>query len=141
MKKLLTSALFLSAAISNASGRGGDGGAVVAGTLGGLMVGSMITSAAADSSNRKTRVEDKIENVQRENDLSKVTQLQREMDKKELEHKLEQQRLVEQQRLATIQQEHERSNSFMYLLLGVIFIMFFAILGLGVLLINMRKRG
>jgi len=134
MKKLLTSIFLLSIAIQNISCRGGDGSAAVAGTLGGLMIGSIITSAAADSSNRKTRVEDKIESVQRDHDRSKVTQLQREMDKKELESKLE------QQRLTTMQQERDRSNSFMYILFGVIFLMFLAILGLGILLINIRKR-
>lgn len=139
MKKFLLSVLFLAAGTPNAFCRG-DGGAVVAGTLGGLMVGSMITSAAADSSNRRARVEDKIDSVERENDRREVTQLQREMDKKELDAKLEQQRLIEQQRLVAMQHERDRNTSFMYLLFGVIFFMFLAVVGLGILVVHMRKK-
>lgn len=139
MKKIFMSLLVLTASAPSAFCRG-DGGAVVAGTLGGLMVGSMITSAASESSNRRARIEDKIDNVEREHDRSKVSQLQREIDKKELEAKLEQQRLIEQQRVAAMQQERDRSNSFMYMLFGVIFIMFLAIVGLGIFMVHMRKK-
>lgn len=148
MKKILTGLLLVSAATQGAFCRHhhSDGGAVAAGALGGVMIGSIMGSAAAESSNRQTRVEDKIESVQREQDQQKVSQLQRDMDKKELEAKLEQQRaneqlrLHEQQKAAAIQQERDRANSFMYLLFGVIFIMFLAIAGLGIVLLHTRKK-
>lgn len=134
MKKFMTTLIFLSVATPTAFCHRGSGGAAVAGTLGGLMVGTMIGSAAGESSARKARVDDKIERVQREQDQDKVAQLQREMDKKEVETRLEQQRLF------TMQQERERSNSLLYILFGIIIFMFLAVIGLGFLLINMRKK-
>ncbi len=134
MKKILTTLIFLAVSTPAVFCGRGDGGMAVAGTLGGLMVGTMIGSAAGESSARKGRVEDKIERVQREQDQGKVVQLQREMDKKDLETKLEQQRLL------TMQQERERSNSLSYILFAIIFFMLIAVVGLGVVLLNMRKK-
>jgi hypothetical protein len=133
MKKLLIGFVLFSVVGPNILCAGGGDAAIggFAGSMFGSMVGTAMTRDSSRSSNK---------HVDQEIQKEKVSQLQREMDKKELETKLEQQRLVEQQRLMTMQQERERSNSFMYLLFGIIFIMFLAVLGLGVLLIHMRKK-
>ncbi len=133
MKKLLTTLIFLAVATPTVfCGRGGD---AALGGFAGSMMGSVIGSAiTSDSGHRKSRTDEKIEQVQREQDQSKVSQLQREMDKKELENKLEQQRLM------TLQNEREKSGSLLYILLGIILFMLFAVIGLGVLLVHMRKK-
>ncbi len=135
MKKLLLGFVLFTIAAPELAlcGRGGDS---FAGGLAGGMVGGLVSGAIAQGSSRQSR-----KDVEHEMQKEKVSQLQRDMDKKELEAKLEQQRIVEQQRLATQQQERDRSNTLMYLLFGVIFIMFLAIIGLGILLVNMRKKG
>lgn len=133
MKRYLTALIFLAVATPGGlMARRGD--SAIGGFAGG-MVGGLMGGAIANSSSGRSR-----RAVEHEVQKEKVTQLQREMDKKELETKLEQQRLFEQQRLATMQQERDRSSSLMYILFGVIFFMFLILIGLGVLVINMRKK-
>lgn len=138
MKKLAMSLLLLVTAQPAIYCGHGDGAAVAAG-LGGLMVGSMLGSAASDSK-RHSRVEEKVDRVQREKDQEKVSQLQREIDKKDIESKLEQQRLMDQQRLLNLQQERDRSNTMLYILLGVIILLFLIVIGLGVFVVNARRK-
>jgi outer membrane lipoprotein SlyB len=127
MKKLLTTLLAFSIAAPAAlSSRGGD--SAIGGFAGG-MFGGLVGGAIARGSSRPSHKE-----VEHAIQQEKVSQLQREMDKKELETRLEQQRLL------TMQQERERSNTLMYVLFGIIFVMFLVVIGLGVLLINMRKK-
>lgn len=133
MKKSLTTLIFLALATPACfAGRGGN--AAVGGFAGGMVGGLMGGAIARGSSGRSRQA------VEHEMQKEKVTQLQREMDKKELETKLDQQRLIEQQRLVTMQQERDRSNSLMYILFGVIFFMFLVLIGLGVLFVSMRKK-
>ncbi len=122
-----------------------SGGAIAAGAIGGMMLGTMITSAASDS-RRKTRLEDKVDQTQREQD-KEVGQLKRELDKRELETKLseqhryiEQQKLVEHQQVLDAQRERERTNSMMTILFVMMAIMFLIIVGLGIYIISRRKQ-
>ena len=122
-----------------------SGGAIAAGAIGGLMLGTMITSSASDS-RRKTRLEDKVDQAQREQD-KEVGQLKRELDKRELETKLseqhrfiEQQKLVEHQRVLDTQRERERTNSMMTIFFIMMAIMFLVIVGLGIYIASRRKQ-
>ena len=71
--------------------RGNSGGAAVAGALGGLALGTMIGSAAAsdrrdDSAGQ--RAEDKAEQVRIDHERQRVAQLEREMDRREVDRRL-----------------------------------------------------
>lgn len=131
-KKILVLLVMLASACQQVSAR--RGGSAVAGALGGLMVGTMIGTAASKSDSRTARTDDKIDQLQREQDNRRVEDLQREMDKREIERK------IEEQRAKTMEQEKEKSSTLLYVLLAVIMFMFLAIAGLGIMLVNMRKK-
>ncbi len=95
MKRFGIGIIWLALIASQAQcGRGGSGGAIVAGTLGGLAVGTMIGSASADSrrsgraEEEARRAQDKAELARIEQDRQRVSQLERELDKKDLEQRL-----------------------------------------------------
>lgn len=75
------------------SARGG--GEAVAGALGGLAVGTMLGSAVSGqnhNSSRAERAEDKADQVRAEQERQRVAQLEREMDRRDMEHRLAQER-------------------------------------------------
>ncbi|KKQ33556.1 MAG: Protein Map7d2 [candidate division TM6 bacterium GW2011_GWF2_37_49] len=110
-----------------------DGGAVVAGALGGLAVGTMIGSASAQSE-RNSRVEDRLDQEQRERDQEKVRDLERKLEKKEMERKIEEQRLLAEQR------EKERASTMHIIFISLIFILGLALAGLGIAIILKKKH-
>ena len=79
MKKLVTAAFIFALAMPHIQARG-SGGAVVAGTLGGLAVGTMIGSSTARSSHS--------DDARVEQDRQRVSQLERELDKRAIEQRL-----------------------------------------------------
>jgi hypothetical protein len=105
----------------------GSDGAAVAGALGGLAVGTMIGSAVASDSHKDSRAEqeairaqDKAEQVRSEQE-----KLAREMDRRDLERKL-------------AESQTRSGDSMLMVLVGLIAILFLAVLGLG--FVVLRKK-
>lgn len=127
-------ALLIALALVSPARCGHEGGAAVAGALGGLAIGTMIgqSSARAD---RSDRVEEKLEQEQRERDQEKVSQLERKLEQKELERKIEEQRIKSEQR------ESEYKNLLTFIVLGIIAAMLLALFGVGIAALVHRKKG
>ena len=71
--------------------RSDSGGAAVAGALGGLAIGTMLGSAAANNNRDDAagqRAEEKAEQVRIDHERQRVAQLEREMDRHEVERRL-----------------------------------------------------
>ncbi len=125
MKKIILGAilcLFMSSPFTLVAG-GGDS---FAGGLAGGMVGGLVSGAMTkDRSGR--RAEDKVGQLQREQDQEKVEQLRRKQD---------------QEKYAQLKQELSKSkrDANYNMLLIIMAIMFFSIIALGVMVIKMKKR-
>ncbi len=107
---------------------GHDGGAAVAGTLGGLAVGTLIGSAVAGESRKDVRAEqeairaqDKAEQVRYEQE-----KLAREMDRRDLERKF-------------AESQKRETDPMMMLLIGIVAILFLAVLGLGFVILRKNQ--
>lgn len=111
-----------------------DGGAAVAGALGGLAIGTMIGSAAAQS-DKSERVEEKLEQEQRARDQEKVQLLEKKLERKELERKIEEQRIQSEQR------EKEYKNMITLIVLGIIAAILLALFGVGLAFLIHRNKG
>jgi hypothetical protein len=107
--------------------RGGD---AVAGALGGLAIGTMLTSAAHSSNNSKQdhlqRVEDRAEQARIDQERERVARLEREMDRRDMER-----------RLAEEKAAHGGGNMLM-ILIAVVIILLFGVVALGILV--MRRK-
>lgn len=129
------------ALLSNSSvmvfARGGD---VAAGLVGGLAVGTLVGTAAANSGNRRAdRVEEKLDRMkmQREQD-EKVEQVRREMQQqREMERRLMEQ---EQTRLHGQTFGNSSAGSMMYLLFGLIFLLLIGVVGLAVVVFRGKNN-
>jgi len=116
----------------------GDGGAVAAGALGGLAIGTMIGSASSRDSGKASRAEreamkaqdeaerakEKAEQVRIERDQERVRQLEKELERREMERKIEAQ--------------SQGSSTTFTLLLIAIGLLFFTILGLAVFMFRRK---
>lgn len=131
-KKVL--ALLMALALISPVKCGHEGGAVAVGALGGLAVGTMIGHASARS-DRSDRVEEKLEQEQRERDQEKVSQLERKLEQKELERKIEEQRIRSEQR------ESEYKNMITFIVLGIIAALLLALFGVGIAAMIHKKKG
>ena len=143
MKKLILRALVLLFAVfplisprhHHAHGRGDSGAAAVAGLAGGMILGTAIAGSNQDSGKARRaedearRAQDQTEQLRREQQQEKIQQLQREMDKKEME------------RIKTIteQQPAGPSSTVLYLLMGLVAMLFFAVVALGVIILRKRQ--
>jgi|GEM_PF-1717221 len=121
--------------------KAGHGGDAVAAGLGGVMVGTLIGSAAASDSKHSRRAEeearraqDQTEQLRREQQQEKLQQIQREMDKKETEMKAQ----LEQQKLIAQQKESAAGSTTVYLLIGFIMLLLAGLAALG--FVVLRKR-
>jgi Fe2+ transport system protein B len=119
------------------------GGAVAAGAIGGLVLGTMMHAAASES-NRKTRIEEQVAQVQHDQERQ-VDNLKRKISKQDLETRLieqqrrfEQQRIVENQRALELQREKDRTNTLLIILLSLIGLLFFIIIGLGIYIFSRK---
>lgn len=108
-----------------------DGGAVAAGALGGLAVGTMIGHATAKS-DRSERVEERMDQEQRERDQEKIRELEKKIEKKELERKIEDQR---------IKSENEYKSMATIIILGILAAILLAMFGVGIAFLVHRKKG
>ena len=100
----------------------------VAGALGGLAIGTMIGSAASrDKGSSRAeqaaiRAEDKAENVQKEQERQRISKLEHDLERKELERKLE-----------TLQRESTKSpNNIVFFLYILVSILLLSVVGLAV---------
>lgn len=124
MKKTLLPLLVILSSITNNTtlARHHGGGDAVVGALGGMAVGTMIGSAAAQGSrnDRATqeaiKAQDKTEQLRIDQEHQRVAQIERDADRRELERKLEEQRRVIEQQ----QQQHQSSNSPIVIALSIL---------------------
>jgi Flp pilus assembly protein TadB len=130
-------ALLIALALVSPAKCGHDGGAAVAGALGGLAIGTMIGHATAvpDKRNKADRLEEKIEQEQRARDQEKVRQLENKLEKEELKRKIERQRIQSEQR------EKEYKNMLTLIVLGIIAAILLALFGVGIAVLIHRKKG
>lgn len=118
----------------HAHGRGDSGAAAVAGLAGGMILGTAIAGSndgsgkARRAEEEARRAQDKTEQLRNEQQQDKLQQLQREMDKKEMERI----------KVATEQQPTGPSLSILYLLIGLVAMLFFAVVGLGIMVLHKR---
>ncbi len=108
---------------------GHDGGAVAAGALGGLAVGTMIGAAA--SSDHSERVEARLDQEQRERDQERIRELEKRIEEKELERRLEER----------IKSEGGYKNIVTVVILGILAAIFLAMFGVGIAFLLHRKTG
>jgi Flp pilus assembly protein TadB len=120
-------------------GHGGDAfaGGAVGGILGGV-VGSAITSGGDSKHSRRAeeearRAQDQTEQLRREQQQEKLLQIQREMDRKDAEYRLQ----LEQQKVMTQQKDASSPVTF-YFLIGLIILLFVVVAALG--FVFWRKR-
>ncbi len=107
----------------------GNSGAAIAGALGGLAIGTMIGSAATsdrrdDSAGQ--RAEEKAEQVRIDQERQRVTQLEREMDRREVER-----------RLAETRGNSSHDLTYM-LMVAVVIVLLFMVGGLAIMI--MRRK-
>lgn len=110
---------------------GHDGGAVAAGALGGLAVGTMLGHATAKS-DKSERVEERLEQEQRDRAQEKIRALEKKIEKKELERKIEEQR---------VKSESEYKNMITIIVLGILAAILLAMFGVGISFLFHRKKG
>lgn len=106
--------------------RGGD---AIAGAIGGLAIGTMLTSAAQGSSNRDSnmqRMEDRAEQARIDQERERVARLEREMDRRDLER-----------RLSSEKAAHGGNTLFM-ILMAVVIMLLFGVIALGIVV--MRRK-
>lgn len=104
-----------------------DGGAAVAGALGGLAIGTMIGSASSRDSRterRAERAEDIAEQNRIDAERQRVTQLEREMERRELERK--------------IAENSSFGGNLSLILFALVIVLLFAVIGLGIVVL--RKK-
>lgn len=152
MKKYIISLLFLLLSSPVAHARS-DGGAIAAGALGGLAVGTMLGSASASQSRRAYRVEDravraqeraeqealraqaraeqealraqeKVEQIRVEQGQQRIAQLERELERRSIEQKISQSRT---------KSGNDTQNTMQIILLGLIGILTLAVIGLAII--------
>jgi hypothetical protein len=116
---------------------GHDGGAAVAGALGGLAIGTMIghATAAPDKHSKADRLEEKLEQEQRARDQEKVRQLENKLEKEELKRKIQRQRIMAEQ------SEKEHKNMLTLIVLGIIAAILLALFGVGIAVLIHKRKG
>ncbi|NDD55819.1 hypothetical protein EBZ39_18465 [bacterium] len=102
--------------------RGGD---AVAGALGGLAIGTMIGTAASNDG-RASRAEERAEQVRIDQERQRVAQLEREMDRRDLERKMAESNAL------------HGNNSLFIILVSIVIVLLFGVVALGILV--MRKK-
>jgi Flp pilus assembly protein TadB len=106
-----------------------NGGAIAAGALGGLAVGTMIGAAA--SSDKSERVEARLDQEQRERDQERIRELEKRIEEKELERRLEER----------IKTEGGYKNIFTIIILGILAAILLAMFGVGIAFLLHKKTG
>lgn len=138
MKKMFLPILMLIAALPTPSLQPRGEGAAVAGAFGGLALGTMIGSAAAQSSrnDRATqeaiKAQDKTDQLRIEQERQRVAQIERDADRRGLERKIEEQRKIIEQ------QQHQSSSSTLIIALSILASIL--LVAVGGLLIVLFKR-
>lgn len=122
---------------------GRDGGAIAAGALGGLAVGTMLGAASANQSRSLSRAEqeairaqnraeqeairaqEKVEQIRIEQGQQRIAQLEREIERRNIENKI-------------AKSNAASSNNLYMLLISLVVVLIFAALGVAVLLLKRR---
>jgi len=137
MKKILLGAMALLMTSQSLNLYASDGGAVAAGALGGLAVGTMIGQAAASDSHRATRAEqeavraqDKADQVRAEQERQRIDQLERELDRRDTERQLQEARAAA---------ASQSTNPMMVTLMILVGLLTFIVIGLAVIVLRHRS--
>lgn len=127
MKKQIFLALLLISFSFPSIGIARDGGAAVAGALGGLAIGTMLGSATARGSTTERKAE-RAEEIAEQNRIDaereRVARLEREMDRRDVER-----RLADQSGFG---------GSLSMILFALVIVLLFAVIGLGIVVL--RKK-
>ncbi|MCB9492673.1 MAG: hypothetical protein H6679_00185 [Epsilonproteobacteria bacterium] len=143
MKKLILTVLSL-ALLSPHFASCRHGGAAVAGAFGGLALGTMLGTAAANSNNSSRaereaiRAQDRADQLQREQQQDRLDQLRRELDQQNKDRQMQEQKLIQEQ-LMQKQQTQPVSDTMVMMLMFVALLLFFAVVGLSILVLRKRK--
>jgi cobalamin biosynthesis Mg chelatase CobN len=121
MRKFLSLSMLLT--ISMQFLAAGDGGAAVGGMLGGLALGTIMTSAASQNSGKAQRAEDKAEQLRIDQERERVRNLEREFERREVERKFS---------------EHNTGSSLFMILMALVVVLAFGVIGLSILIL--RKK-